>query len=157
MNTRIVELTKKFSEIKAEHEELENKLKEAATKWSEIETELLSAMIEEGVNSVDIDGLGRFSLRTRNYLSVNSANKERFFEYLKETGNDHLLKLDVNPRTLTAFLNDHLESLIQQKVSEFEGDTVAAREKMLAFLNEKGASYFTKRDIAMQSKRRGSS
>lgn len=152
MNTKIIELSQRFAKCKADYDVTETALKDISTKWTEAEAELISAMVDEGVNSIEIDGVGIFSIRTKNYLSVNAANKERFFEYLYESGNEHLLKMDVNPRTLTSFLTEHLDSLIKANLKDYDGDSIECRNKMLEFLNEKGANYFTKRDIAMKAK-----
>lgn len=149
MNNELVELGKKFFELKTKHEEQSAALKELGAEWEAVETELLETMAEEGVSSINIDGLGLFSMSTRNMLSVNAANKEKFWEYLKESGNGHLLKLDVNPRTLTAFLGEHLAALIEKRKAEGKME-FEAREEMLKFLNEKGASYFVKRGISFR-------
>lgn len=149
MNTQLVELGKKFFELKTKYEEQDKALKELGAQWEVVETELLETMSEEGVNSINIDGLGLFSMSTRNMLSVNAANKEQFWKYLQDSGNGHLLKLDVNPRTLTAFLGEHLTALIEAKKSEGKME-FEAREEMLKFLNEKGASYFVKRGISFR-------
>lgn len=151
MENKLTELAKSFFDCKKSHDDLTEKLKEVEKNWQDVETQMLDAMIEEGVNSISIEGCGQFSMRTKNYLSVNAANKEKFFEYLKESGNGHLLKLDVNPRTLTAFLAEHMEGLVE--TAQKEGlDIVDARDKALKFLNDKGANYFTKRDIALRAK-----
>ena len=149
MNNQLVELGKKFFELKSQYESTEKILDGINTQWQECETELLEMMAEEGVASINIDGLGLFSMRTRNMLSVNAANKERFYEYLKESGNASLLKLEVNPRTLTAFLSEHLDTLIEKRREDGLLE-MNAREAALKFLNDKGANYFTKRDIAFK-------
>jgi hypothetical protein len=148
MNNQIVELGRKFADLKAKSEEAADALKEINAEWDEAEKALLEAMVEEGVKSVAIDGLGLFSMRVKNYLSVNAANKPGFYVYLKESGNGSLLKEEVNPKTLTAFLNGHVEELIKKLQKEGK-DPVEARKEALEFLNKKGASYFTDRGIAL--------
>lgn len=148
-NDRIVELGRKFKELKEEHEKQSDILKQVGVRWDEAERDLLEAMVEEGVKSIEIAGLGRFTMRVTNYLSVNAANKEGFYEYLKEAGHGGLLKLDVNPKTLTAFLSQHFEELQKKYGDEAGLDMVDAREKALEFLKSKGAAYFTKRDISL--------
>jgi hypothetical protein len=150
MNTQIIDLGKKFKQLKQDYAEQEAKLKAVGAEWEDTEKQLIDAMIEEGVKSVALDGLGLFSLRTTNYLSVNAANKPDFYQYLKESGNGALLKEDVNPKTLTAFLGKHMEELQTQFVRSGL-DEVDARNKALELLNKKGASYFTKRDIALKA------
>lgn len=149
MTPQITKLATKFKELRAQSEEQTKALKELNLEWEAVEKELLEAMAEEGVRSVDIEGLGKFYMTTKNYLSVNIANKPSFYDYLQESGNGNLLKLDVNPRTLTAFLKGHLEELISQKV---QGglDQIEARNQALEFLNKKGASYFVDRGVSFK-------
>lgn len=149
MNPQITELARKFKELKHEYGDLEERLKKVNDIWTQTEAALLEAMAEEGVRSVSIEGVGTVTLRTKNYLSVNAANKERFYSYLQEAGHGGLLKLDVNSRTLTAFLKQHHEELTQNLVQGEGLEFIEAREKALEFLNSKGANFFTKRDIGL--------
>jgi hypothetical protein len=149
MNQRLVELAKEFKGFKIAHAEAADALKKIETDWQENETKLQELMIEEGVRSITIEGVGQLSLRTTNYPSVNAANKPQFFEYLKKTGNDSILKLDVNPRTLGAFLKEHTESLISEKMKD-GSDEVSAREYVLENLKKEGVAFFLKRDIALK-------
>jgi hypothetical protein len=148
--TRVNELCADFARLKQSYETIEEQLKAVNAEWTSVEEQLIEAMAEEGMNSIDLETLGKFSLKTTNYLSVNTANKEHFFEYLKESGNGGLLKLDVNPKTLTAFLGRHLEEIKDTLISTEELDSISAQEKALTFLKEKGANYFTKRAIALK-------
>lgn len=149
MDQKVIEFAKEFKRLKDEHDELSAKLKEVSTAWDAVEAALLDAMVEEGVNSIDLDGIGKLSMRTENFLSVNSANTAQFYEYLKLSGNGALLKESVNPRTLTSWLKGHLAELIEQAQNNGV-DIVEARENALQFLNAKGASYFTKRGISLR-------
>ena len=145
----ILERAKRFFELKGQNEVAKDILKELSEKWDEAEKLLIEAMVEEGVNSVDLDGIGKFSMVTKNYLSVNAANKPGFLDYLKSSGNGAIIKEDVNPRTLTAFLKDHLEAVIG--TYEQTGlDKVDARNAALEFLKEKGAAYFSDRGISFR-------
>lgn len=149
MNQKILELTQKFKELKHKSESATEVLKEINLEWTDVENQLIEAMGEEGVKSIKIEGLGLFSLTAKSYLSVNAANKPKFYEYLQESGNEALLKLDVNPRTLTAFLKGHLDALINERLGTGQ-DEIDARNNALQFLNEKGASYFVDRLISFR-------
>lgn len=142
-------LASQFLELKKKSDFLSEELKKTNAEWEEVEKELLNAMVEEGTSSIRLEGMGLFSMRTRSFLSVNAANKPNFYEYLKESGNGDLLKLDVNPRTLTAFLKGHQETLESQYLNEGL-DPVDARKKALEFLNQKGASYFSERGVSFK-------
>jgi hypothetical protein len=151
MNAQIIKLGHEYKALKVSHDELTEKLKETDANWQDIETQLLDAMVDEGVKSIDIEGVGKLSMRVTNYLSVNAASKPKFFEYLKASGNGDLLKLDVNPRTLTAFLGKHAEELEAEIIKNDGLDQVSARTLALDRLKAEGANYFTKRDIALRS------
>lgn len=150
MNNNIVQLIREFQAVKEEYEKAEAVLKILTTKWDQAEADILEAMIEEGVSSVNVDGIGTASMRTENYLSVNAANTEQFYQYLKISGNGALLKESVNPRTLQAWLKQHLVDLSEGFETATNIDKVSARDKALEFLKEQGANYFTKRGISVR-------
>jgi len=151
MNSKLIELGKKFKKFKDDYKVAEDALKLLGGEWEECERELLDAMVEEGVNSIDIEGVGKLSMRTENYLSVNSANTNFFYSYLKESGNGALLKEYVNPRTLTSFLKEHLELKIAEIQSTKEIDEFDARNEALEFLKSKGAAYFSKKSVSLRA------
>jgi len=146
----IQQLAAQYKAIKTRHDSLTEEIKKLNAEWSEVETQLLDAMMEDGVNSVKLVGLGHFIMTTKNFLSVNAANKPQFYAYLKKSGNGALLKEEVNPRTLTAFLKGHLEEIT--KIYANGGlDVVEARKQALEYLNVKGASYFSERGVTLRS------
>ena len=149
MSQKISQLAKQYREIEAKHEEQSARLKELSAEWQAIENKLLEAFVEEGVNSVKLEGLGNFILNTKNYLSVTAGNKEQYFEYLKASGNDGLLKLDVNPKTNGAFLDTHLLTLMSEYAAEGLNQ-IEARMKALEFLKQKGVSYFSEKRISVR-------
>jgi len=149
MNQRLTDLARQYRELRAKKEFQADVLKAISADLSTSESELLEAMVEEGVNSLRIDGVGLLSMKVTNYLSVNVANKPAFFEYLQESGNGGLLKLDVNPKTLTAFLSEHLKALTKDYVDSGM-DEIDARNKALDGLKSKGASYFSERGISLR-------
>lgn len=149
MNASINALAKKFFALKAKHEAAADALKAIGAEWEEAEQALLAAMVDEGTNSISIAGMGMFVMTTKNYLSVNAASKPQFFQYLKKAGHGALLKEDVNPRTLTAFLKGHLEEVTQKYVAAGK-DAVEARNEALKYLNSQGASYFSDRGVSFR-------
>ena len=151
MNNKLVELGIKFKKFKDDYKEKEDALKLLGNEWEECERELLDAMVEEGVNSIDIDGVGKLSMRTENYLSVNTANTPFFYSYLKESGNGALLKEYVNPRTLTSFLKEHLELKTAEIAAQKAIDEFDARKEALDFLQGKGAAYFSKKSVSLRA------
>jgi hypothetical protein len=149
MNQNLIDLAKRYSEVQAQSEELSAQLKTVNETWAQVENELLDALAEEGVSSIKLDGIGLVSMRVQNILSVNAANMDGYFAYLKEIGKDDLIKPYINPRTNSAFLKEHLDTLISLR-EEHGMDLMEAREDAVKFLNLKGASYFVKRGIALK-------
>lgn len=146
----ITELAARYRELEELSKAKSEELKKIDSEWTECETKLLEAFVDEGVNSVRLEGLGLFSMVTKNHLNVTAANKASYFEYLKATGNDGILKLDVNAKTNGAFLDSHLDTLIEGFMSEQGLDKVDARKVALEFLNKKGVSYFTEKRISVR-------
>lgn len=152
--SKLVEICKRYREIKTAHEGLSDQLKQLGQVWTDTELELIDAMVEEGTNSIDVEGAGKFSLCTKNYLSVNAANKAQFYPYLKESGHGGLLKEDVNPKTLTAFLKTHLVE-VEGKFKAEGMDQFDASKAALEFLKSKGAAYFSEKTIMLRSNSNG--
>lgn len=150
MSAKITDLAKKYSEIQDKSKAQAEVAKAINAEWTECEAELLEAMVEEGVKSLNIDGVGMIMMRTTTRLSVNIAEKPILFKYLEDIGSSGILKLDINPKTLASWLDSHLAELINKEVANGK-DMVDAREAAIQFLHEKaGASYFSKREIALK-------
>lgn len=143
----VTEVGKELKTIRAHISELTTQLEKAKATRETLEQKMIEAMLEEGVNALNIQGVGRFSLVTKAYLSVNSANKPEFFKYLQESGNGDLLKLDVNPMTLKAFLREHLDLMTQKTMQTENKDEIESRNEALEYLKRRGASFFTDRSI----------
>lgn len=152
MAQSVIDLARLYYLARSESEAQADKLKTYNKARDEAESALLDAMVEEGVPSVTIDGLGLFSMTTTNYLSVTAAHKPDFYSYLKESGNGGLLKEDVNTRTLTSFLKGHLVEVTNKFVAEKGVDDFEAKKLALEFLKAKGADYFSERGISLRSK-----
>lgn len=152
MNPTIQSLARQFKELKDRYESHEDQLKALGREWEEIETKLLEAMVEEGVNSIDVQDVGKISMRTENYLSVNAENAPHFYEYMRLSGHGAMIKEYVNPRTLTSWLKTHLAEIQEGYLSKQDMDEFEARDAALAFLKEKGANYFTKRGLSLRAK-----
>ena len=152
MQSQIVELATKYREIEDEHKGLTAKLKETSDRWQDVENRLLEAMVEEGVKSADIIGVGKLAMRVEAYLSVNAAHEEQFYQYLRNNGQGGLIKDHVNPKTRSAFLKEHLAEVVAAFLANGAAENeVVARDKALLFLEEKaGAANFVKRTLSLR-------
>lgn len=145
----LAELAKKFAECKKIDADLEAQKDKNNEVWDQVEKEMIELMINEGASSIRIDDLGLFSLQSKTYLSCNAADKPKMFNYLQESGNGGLLKLDVHAKTLSSFLSAHVTD-IETKLVESGVDPIEAKTKAVDFLKEKGASIFKDQKIAMR-------
>lgn len=146
----IVELAANFTNLRNKKDELSATLKAFTANLDEAEKQLLEAMAESGVNSIKLEGLGLFSMRTKNYFNVNAEDKPKFFEYLKNTSNESILKLDINPQTLKAFLSDHFEELVKTQIDFTQEDLVTARQSVQTYLENYGVKCFTDRVVSFK-------
>ena len=179
MTNEIIDLARRYGEVRAKHGEVEKQLKELAKQWDQLESDLADAMIDAGVSSVAVEGFGRFQLSRSSYPSVNAAQKPQFYEYLKASGNGDLLRLDVPAPTLNAFLKRHKTELEAQFVAEgltaaqaarisglrdTDGnlpyadaakavgrpmDEMLAEEMAIALLKANGAAMFSKKGVSL--------
>lgn len=148
MNAQIKELAEKFKACQDENKRILSLTKTNDESWKSIEEQLLEAMVEEGVNSAEFEGIGKVMIRTKNYPNVTNADKELFIAYLDEIGQSELVKRDVAKTVVGEFLDPHIEELIQKCMADTDVGLGDARRAVLAFLKTKGVSTFTSRDIA---------
>lgn len=153
MGNKIIDLALEFKKAEDAYEAAKAVLKELDEKWNEAQQRLIDAFVEEGVNNISIEGVGVFSFGKRVFLSVKNEDKPGFFEYLREEGDDGILKLDVNTQTLSSYLNKKKELLQDLYMQAHpDADKVDAEEKTLEYLKEKGVNYFSTPRISIRKK-----
>jgi hypothetical protein len=59
-------------------------------------------MEEDGVDRINVTGIGRVSLTADMHVSVKADLKSEFFTWLRDTGRGDLLQENINPSTLKA-------------------------------------------------------
>ena len=65
---------------------------------------------EEGIKNMNLEGVGRISLRTDIYASVKADAKARALEWLGDIGSGDLIQPTVNSSTLKAFLKNRIKA-----------------------------------------------
>lgn len=65
-------------------------------------TKIPAKMEEDGVDRINVTGIGRVSLTADMHVSVKADQKERFFTWLQDNGRGDLITANVNPSTLKA-------------------------------------------------------
>lgn len=83
---------------------LENELEIVEKDIERLKAQIIDEMLEGGITSTRIEGVGM--LTVCNKLVARIINKDKFFEWLKATDRESLIKRDVNYQTLQAFANE---------------------------------------------------
>ena len=66
-------------------------------------------MADEEITTMNIDGVGRLQCRTDAYVSVLKADKPEFMQWCIDSNNAPLIKEDIHPATLKAFIKDRVK------------------------------------------------
>ena len=74
-------------------------------------------MIEDGISSISLDGIGRIGLTTDAHVQVLKENKEHFYSWMEDNGHGSLIASYVQPSTLKSFAKD----LYQRNLEGEEG------------------------------------
>jgi len=143
--------TSYLHDVLKEKFKLEDEITKLNKRISAIEASIVEDMIEEGVDSIEVDKV-HYSVVVRESFTLDREilgedvkvwDNEHFFKWLEETGNQGLIKLkeSVHPSTRNAFLKKHVQEGGQLpdfiKYTEFPTlDYNKAKIKRLAIKNE---------------------
>ena len=100
------ELLKALRKLKDKKTDLEAQLKETNIEIGKIEMhEFPEALQALGLDDPKISerGIGSATLGTRVFATVLATNKPAFLEWMKQNGNEGLVKEDIHPKTLEAW------------------------------------------------------
>jgi len=99
----LVDLVQAMSTIQNRKETLEDQLKILNKEYDFLRiTKVPSKMEDDGVDNINVTGIGRVSLTADMYVSVKADKKADFFEWLRDNGRGDLLQENINPSTLKA-------------------------------------------------------
>lgn len=105
-----VDIVRAMAELRAQKDELEEKLKLINVEYDYIRLQRLpEKMDEEGIQGLKVDGVGRVSLRGDIYVSVLADNREVFHTWLRDTNRGDLIKDTVNASTLKASVKEWIK------------------------------------------------
>lgn len=91
--------------------QLEVQLEDAKTKLNKAETDLINYLEAQGAEATERYDCGWCSLpKPTLYASCSEENKDTLFQYLKDTNRADLIKETVNPRTLSTFAKELIDS-----------------------------------------------
>jgi len=99
----LVELVHAMSTMQNRKEALEDQLKLINREFDFLRiTKVPSKMEEDGVDRINVTGIGRVSLTADMHVSVKADQKPEFFTWLRDNGRGDLLQENINPSTLKA-------------------------------------------------------
>ena len=106
---KLVALGKRFADLKARKDDLEDKLKIVEGELKQIATVDLPTLMEDNeCPKFSISGIGTIFLNQEIYASVLKDDRPRLYEWLRETGQGDLVEDWVFPGRLTAFAKEQL-------------------------------------------------
>lgn len=99
----LVELVHAMSTLQNRKESTEEQLKLIQKEFDFLRiTKIPAKMEDEGIDRINVTGIGRVSLTADMHVSIKSEMKPQFHEWLRDTGRGDLLQETVNPSTLKA-------------------------------------------------------
>ena len=99
----LVDLVHAMSTTQNRKEALEDQLKILNKEFDFLRiTKIPSKMEEDGVDRINVTGIGRVSLTADMHVSVKADQKAEFFTWLRDNGRGDLLQENINPSTLKA-------------------------------------------------------
>lgn len=108
-NTKLADLARELQSVRDRIEEVEEELKNLNARKKEIaEVILPAAMDDMDEDKFSVPGLGTVYLTHKVFAHVKAEDRERLYEWLRETGNGAMVKDWVFPQTLNSFAKDAL-------------------------------------------------
>ncbi|MBO8158848.1 hypothetical protein [Thermosyntropha sp.] len=129
----LMAIAEKLAELRKSKKVLEETLKEINREISQVESDLVSKMIEEEMSSFT-RGNKQFVLQSKTYVSAKSGMMPVICTWMKENGLKDMVKETIHPQTLQAWVKEKLEeeSLpeeLKQLLNIYEKNVVAIRKK----------------------------
>jgi hypothetical protein len=102
-NLSLVDLVHAMSTLQNRKEAAEEQLKLINKEYDFLRiTKVPTTMEDDGVDRINVTGIGRVSLTADMHVSVKADKKSEFFEWLRDNGRGDLLQENINPSTLKA-------------------------------------------------------
>jgi hypothetical protein len=92
-----------LSKIRARKAKLSDELKSIEEKEDAMEESIMADMLNSGIQSINLAGVGTVFLSKSEYPSVEDV--QNFFGYLRKNGQADLIKETVHPQTLRGWWN----------------------------------------------------
>jgi hypothetical protein len=107
----ITEIGKELYDVKAEKEQLEDRLKVLNDRKSQIETKILPQLMEDAeISKATLPGVGTIYLKPEVQCYVKRESEAQFFEWLRSNNHGDLIKETVHHGTLKSWAKEQLEN-----------------------------------------------
>jgi len=103
----IADMARKYMALRTEYSDLERRTKEAKQMRDEAERMLADSLIDEGMDSVKVDGRN-FRLSSTTKALVNKADMDVYMERLRQRDLGDMITTSVNFNTTQAFIKSQL-------------------------------------------------
>ena len=109
--TSLSELATELRDLKDQKETLEEQLTAIKARTRAIEVhELPEAMEDKEIDKFTVPDVGTISVKTKVYSSIKKDDRERFYQWLRESGNGDVIVDWVFPGTQNAFIKERIET-----------------------------------------------
>jgi len=106
-----MELIRAMAKIREQKDALDEELKGTSREYEYLsKVRIPEAFDNDGIKNMNVEGLGRISLRPDIYASVKAGTKQAAYTWLSDIGSGDLIQDTVNPSTLKAFLKGRIKS-----------------------------------------------
>ena len=96
-----------YAKLKSRKKELEKEVKDINQELQELNDEIIEAWQEDGINKLSLDEIGTLYINKSTRASC--LNPDTFHAFLKETGQEAMIKTSVPHQTLGAWVRKQLE------------------------------------------------
>lgn len=107
-NAKLLEYAKEMRKLQDIKEQLSEELKNINIRLDELRLKLIpDLMAEEDIRNVTFEGIGRVQLAFDVYASI--KDKEKGYEWLRESGYEDVIKPYIQPSTFTALVKEAMK------------------------------------------------
>lgn len=107
-NAKLLEYAKEMRKLQDIKEQLSEELKNINIRLDELRLKLIpDLMAEEDIRNITFEGIGRVQLAFDVYASI--KDKEKGYEWLRESGYEDVIKPYIQPSTFTALVKEAMK------------------------------------------------
>lgn len=112
----------RLAELRDVKSQLQEELSKVQQEIDVLTAEINEEMLINGINSINVEGVGTVFLSSRLYASCRQDNMPKLQRWLKEIGQEGLLRPYVSSQTLSAFVRERMDK--GEPIPEFINVTV---------------------------------